>query len=78
MLIFFIAMIQYNVTRMINSSLKEKDDPIGRAITMFFFYLSEIIMLVFLSYQLKNLLEKLEDEERRGGNNLRTKFQWSS
>jgi hypothetical protein len=59
MLIFFIAMIQYNVTRMINSSLKEKDDPIGRAIIMFFFYLSEIIMLVFLSYQLKNLLEKL-------------------
>ena len=55
-LIYFIAMIQFNIIRMINSAVKENENIVVRAITMLLLYISEIIMLIFLSYQLQKLL----------------------
>jgi anaerobic C4-dicarboxylate transporter len=64
MLIFFLAMIQYNIFRITKTALREKDDDVSRAIFIFIYYISEIIMLIFLSYQLQNLLVRIELEER--------------
>jgi prolipoprotein diacylglyceryltransferase len=66
MLIFFLAMIQYNIFRIIMVALREKDDEneVSRAIFTFIYNISEIIMLIFLSYQLQKLLVRIELEER--------------
>ena len=50
LLLYFIGMIQYNIVRLVNAALREKEDPLPRAITLVLYYTSEIIMLIFFSY----------------------------